>query len=89
MNVNSSTGEESIKKDLKWGKISKIVLIFGLVIVNTIFIVYCVYIIKAASNDIGLAKNRFVTMEMICWSAGILSSLMLIGAITYTIIKLK
>jgi hypothetical protein len=57
MSVNSSRGEESIKKDLKWGKISKIVLIFGLVIVNTIFIVYCVFIINATSNDEGIAKK--------------------------------
>lgn len=59
---------------------------------NSIFIYYIYVIVKLSVSDQDTVKQKmtqFVRMEIVCWAAGVISSVILISAIAYTATKLK
>lgn len=80
--------QEQKKKDAKWIRLNKMVLVVGLICFNSLFVVYISLLLHAGVGDVE-SRPKFIKMEIICWAAGLTSSIILICAITYTIIKLR
>ncbi len=87
-------GEHGIKpdsliqiEDATYTRITKIALISGLIFFNSAFLIYVIVLIckfKETNNVYHLAK-----MEIFCWVMGLISSVLLLSAILYTILKVR
>jgi hypothetical protein len=75
--------------DDKWMRINKIVLIVGLLAFNSLFVVYISYLFHTGVISKSVSQPKFIRMEIMCWALGLISSIILICAIAYTLVKLR
>lgn len=93
----SQTEEDGRKTDIEIrnddayrSKIFKYLLIGGLFFFNSAFAVFFVMLFmnNNQANET-TRKPTFIKLEIICWIAGIISTILLLTAIAYTVCKLK
>ena len=82
-----SLEQESSQSEQLSTRVTNLVLVSGLALWNVFFIIYIV--ILAIVNTNSISNQSQIVVDLVCWSVGLLSNLVLISTVVYCLRKLK